>query len=211
MRRSLAGLGLLLGLAALGLQASLTFPASIEAGRSALASIVFFFSFFTILTNSFLVSIYAAEILTGAGGLGVLRRVPVIGFGVPAITLVMGVYHFLLAPLWAPEGWWLVADWSLHYATPILFILWWALFIADGTLDWRLLFYWLVAPLIYLVYVMLRGAATGEYPYHILEIPTLGLPPVVANIGFVIVVFVALSAVAIGVDKLIGRSRTRQA
>jgi hypothetical protein len=123
----------------------------------------------------------------------------------------MGVYHFLLAPLWAPEGWWLVADWSLHYATPILFILWWALFIADGTLDWRLLFYWLVAPLIYLAYVMLRGAATSEYPYHILDIPTLGLPPVVANIGFVIVLFVALSAVAIGVDKLIGRSRTRQA
>ena len=211
MRRTLAWAGFAFGLAAILLQASLTFPASAEAGRSPVESVIFFFSFFTILSNCFLVLVYAAEVFASVAWLGFFRRVQVIGFGLPAITLVMGIYHFLLAPLWAPEGWWLVADWSLHYATPVFFILWWALFVADGSLGWRLLSYWLISPVIYLAYVMARGAATGEYPYHIFDVPSLGLPPVVSNIGFVVLLFLLLSAAAIGADKLLARKRIRPA
>lgn len=206
-RRAGAGLGLLIGLLALVLQAWLTIPSSMAAGRSLAASWVFYFSYFTILTNLLVVVIYAAQILPNVAALGVFRQAGVVGFGLPAILLVMAVFHFLLAPLGTPEGAWWVAERTLHYVTPVLFALWWALFAADGTLRYDLLARWLIAPIIYAVYGMSRGALTGEYPYHVINADELGYAQAFANIALLIVAFVCLGAVTIFVDALLGRLR----
>ena len=60
MARFLQIAGLAIGFAALVLQFAITMPASMAAGRSLLGSIVFYFSFFTILTNIGAVLIHAS-------------------------------------------------------------------------------------------------------------------------------------------------------
>ncbi len=211
MRAIAASLGALIGLAALVLQAWLTVPASMQAGRSLAASWVFYFSYFTILTNIFLVVVYAAHALADVPALAAFRHAGVAGFGVPAILLVMAVNHFLLGPAWSPEGPWWLADRTLHYVTPVLFVAWWGLFAAHGALHLRRLARWLIAPIIYAVYGMARGALTGEYPYHVINASELGYAQALANIGLLVAAFIGLGAITVLADASIGRLRPRPA
>lgn len=199
--------GLILGLAALALQASLTFPASMAEGRSLLATTVFFFSFFTILTNTFLVLVYVAAASPDIGWLNRLRHRPVIGFGVLAITLVMLTYHFVLADTWSPQGLWWVADMALHYVTPVCFLIWWAATIADGSLRADHIWRWLAVATAYIAYIMARGALTGEYPYPIFDAGALGYPAAALNLILMLASFLVLGGITVVVDRLIGRWR----
>lgn len=125
--------GAVIGIAALVLQFSITVPASMEAGRSLAGSVVYFFSFFTILTNILVVLVHL-NALTGwlpVFGHSSWRA----GIGV-AIAVVSLVYQVLLADLWKPEGLFYVCDVALHYVTPAIYLIWW-LMIADGRLGWR--------------------------------------------------------------------------
>ena len=70
LRRITAWIGFVIGLAALLLQFAITIPASMETGRTALASVIFYFSFFTILTNILAVLVHAAALRNSAGLLG---------------------------------------------------------------------------------------------------------------------------------------------
>jgi hypothetical protein len=134
MARGLAIAGLCIGLVALVLQFSITIPASILAGRSRLASLIFYLSFFTILTNIGAVLVYSA-VLTGRPD----------WFGSPrtragvavAIAVVMIVYAAILARLWQPAGLFLLCDMLLHYLTPVLYLAWWLYAGADGSTRWR--------------------------------------------------------------------------
>ena len=127
MKRAVAIAGLVLGLAALILQFSLSIPARLGQGHDLLDALVWFFTYFTILTNLMLVLIYLSELVPWRW-LGWWRSPVTRGMMAAAIALVMGFYHFVLAGLWAPEGWFHVADVALHYATPILYLVWWVAF-----------------------------------------------------------------------------------
>jgi len=116
-------LGFAIGLAALILQFTLTMQLRLAAGDSIPGALVYFFSYFTILTNLMLVLIYLSE-LTSWRWLGWWRWPSTQAMMFGAILLVMVFYHFLLAGLWDPQGWQKVADVSLHYATPIIYFAW---------------------------------------------------------------------------------------
>jgi len=200
MNRVLAAAGFLIGLAALILQFAITIPASMEAGRSFVLSLVFYFSFFTILTNIALVLIYAGALFP-ARWLGVFRLPVTRAAAAAAITLVGTFYHFVLAPLWQPEGLFLVCDVTLHYVAPILYLVWFVGFSRSGTLSLRMLPAMLAVPLVYVIYVMIRGALLGEYPYPVLEANRLGYGPVALNIAGLIVIFTLLCAIAVALDR----------
>ena len=124
MGRFLQIAGLVIGLAGLVLQFCISIPASMEAGRSLLGSIVFLFSFFTILTNIGAVLVYTSLLsstgyawLPGFAGSRMRAGVAV------SITLVFIVYATVLARLWHPQGLFLFCDILLHYVTPVLFVL----------------------------------------------------------------------------------------
>lgn len=200
MRRSLAIAGLLIGLTALLLQFAITVPAAMTAGRSLFLSIVFYFSFFTILTNIALVLVYAGA-LSGASWLAVFRHPATRAGAAAAIALVSSFYHIVLAPLWQPEGLLLVCDIALHYVTPILYILWFVGFNRSGTLTLRAVPIILAPPVAYLVYVMLRGAILGEYPYPVFEADRIGYGQVALNALVLLIVLAVLAAIAIAIDR----------
>ncbi|MDB5563137.1 MAG: hypothetical protein JWN11_2555 [Hyphomicrobiales bacterium] len=206
LRRGVSILGLLLGLAGLVLQFSISIPAFINAGLSAPGAIVKYFSYFTILTNIMLVLIYLSD-LVRAAWLGWFRSPVTRGMMAGAITLVLLFYHFVLAPLWHPEGLFLVCDVTLHYLTPSLYVAWWLFLTPHGGLGWRNIPAMLLPPLLYLIYVMARGAIVADYPYPILEANTLGYAQVALNCLGVLVGLTLLYLITVGLDRLLGRTR----
>jgi len=204
MGRLLQIAGLAVGLFALGLQFCITVPASMTVGRGLFGSIVFYFSFFTILTNGLVVLVYLSE-LTTMGWLSWWRHPTTRAMVWGSITVVGVFYHVLLAGLWSPTGWSLLANNVLHYVAPTLYVVWWLAFQPHGTLSFRDLPAMTIYPFAYLAWAMLRGAIIGEYPYPILEANTLGYGQVAINCLIMVVLFVAVFAVAVGLDKLLGR------
>jgi hypothetical protein len=204
MKNIATWIGLAIGIAALVLQTSITILLRMSNGDTLIGALIFYFSFFTILTNLMLVLIYASE-LWPRQWLNWFRRPATRGMMVAAIILVMGFYHFVLAATWAPEGLARLADIALHYVTPVFYVVWWVLFARHGTLKWTDIPNMLLPPTIYLIYVMIRGAIVTEYPYPILEAHRLGYGAVTINVFGVLVGLTILCAITIAVDRALTR------
>lgn len=206
MKTTVTWIGLVLGLAALILQFTITMALRLNLGDSAIGAVLFYLSFFTIITNLALVLIYAAELRPG-WPLGWFRDPVTQAMMAASITLVMVFYHLILAETWDPRGLSLVCDVALHYVTPILYVLWWLMYVRRGALRWTDIPTMLLPPTIYLIWAMTRGAVVGEYPYPILEADRLGYGIVALNVVAVLVGLTALCAIAIGADRLLAKAR----
>ena len=124
---------MLVGLAGLVIDAWMIFPSimSVSAtnpvARSLPDALVYFWTYFTHLTNLGLVLVYLSE-LTGWRWLDWFRKPNTQALMASFITLVMVFYHFMLAPYYQMEGALAVATYLLHYVTPIAYLIWWAAF-----------------------------------------------------------------------------------
>lgn len=201
MRKPVAIAGFVIGFLALALQFSITIPASMQAGRSLPLSIIYFFSFFTILTNILLALIYAGAFVRGQSWLSLFRKPVTRATAAACITLVGGFYHFVLASLWQPEGLFWVCDMLLHYVAPIIYLIWFASWNRTGTLKFSKIPVMLVYPLVYLVYVLFRGEIVHEYPYPVLNALELGYGQVAINVLGLLVILSFLSALAVMIDR----------
>ncbi|MER9683413.1 Pr6Pr family membrane protein [Mesorhizobium sp. M0184] len=208
MGRFLQISGLVIGLAALVLQTCITIPASMEAGRSLLGSLVRYFSFFTILTNIGAVLVHASLLSSSGHAWFPAFAGPRVRAGIAvAITLVFIVYATVLAQLWHPQGLFLLCDVLLHYVTPVLFVLWWLVAGADGTTRWRDISWWMIYPLAYLAYALLRAPTAGEVPYPFLDVAKNGAVSVAVSAVAITGLFLVLSIVAVLVDRGVARIR----
>ena len=208
MGRFLQIAGLVIGLVGLVLQFCITIPASMEAGRSFLASIVFLFSFFTILTNIGAVLVHVS--LLSPSGYAWLPAFagPRMRAGVAvSIALVFIVYATVLAQLWQPQGLFLLCDVLLHYVTPVLFVLWWLVAGANGSTRWRDISWWMLYPIVYLVYALARAPIAGEVPYPFLDVAKNGAASVSIAALAVTGLFLVLCIIAVFVDRGVSRLR----
>nr|WP_319233240.1 Pr6Pr family membrane protein [Sphingomonas sp.] len=201
--RTAAGFGRLLGLAALALQAGLTIPAGMANGLSLGGAILFYLSFFTILSNGVLAAVHLAT-AGRAPALAVLRRPAVRAGMMAAMLFVMAFYHFVLAASWAPAGWFKVADVALHYATPLHYAGWWLIFAPHGRTSWRSAGAMAAWPFAYALYAIARGAVVGEYPYPVLDAAALGYGRVAANVAGLLALFLVLCLAVIAADRRLG-------
>ncbi|WP_297112488.1 Pr6Pr family membrane protein [uncultured Devosia sp.] len=204
LKPALTWAGLLLGVVALGLQFAISIPAYMANGMSLPAALVQFFSFFTILTNITITLIYLSA-LAGWSWLSWFRTPRTRAMMVGVMMLVMIFYHVLLRPIWQPEGLFLVCDYLLHYAAPILFALWWGMTQTHGQVDYAEAPIMLVPPVVYLAYVMARGALTNAYPYPTLNAFELGYGQVAINVVMVAIGLTILYLVTIGIDRALAR------
>ena len=123
------------------------------------------------------------------------------------MTVIMAVvglaYHILLAGIWKPVGfaWW--ADQGLHTAVPLLVALWWVAYAPKSGLEGRDAFKWLVWPIGYGAYALVRGFASGFYPYPFMDVSVLGMSQVLINLSGLSVAFIALSLLLIGIARVI--------
>ena len=98
------------------------------------------------------------------------------------------------------SGLFLLCDTLLHYATPIIYLVWWLSVSRHGALGFRNMPAMLVPTFIYFLYAMARGAWVQEYPYPILNAIQLGYGQVILNAVFMTIGLGALVAVVILVD-----------
>lgn len=210
MGRALQIAGFLIGILGLVLQFAITIPAAMASGRSLGGAIVFYFSFFTILTNITAVTVHAASLSGGRPRfLSAFARPRVRAGTAVAIAMVCIVYATILARLWQPQGLFYLCDILLHYVTPILFVTWWLFFGADGSLRWRDILYWIAYPTLYLVYALLRAPIAGEVPYPFLDVAAKGWASVAVSALSMTALFVLLSALAVLADRGISRIRRK--
>jgi hypothetical protein len=176
--------------------------------------LIYYFTFLTNLSNTALLLIYLSEVRTWRS-IGWFRH-PVARAGMGGIMLlVMGFYHFMLAPTLkdmpqAIE----VSNVLLHYCTPLLYLGWWVLFTPHGTLRMRDVPMMLVPGLSYVAWVLFRGLVAGEYPYTILD-PTFSIPGrgpqgylgVAIGVGVLVVLVAIFDLLLVSIDALIARRR----
>ncbi len=182
--------------------------------RSLPDMLVYYWTFLTNLSNLALIVIYLAT-LTNWRGLRWFRHpVTIAGMG-GIMMLVMAFYHFMLAPTLPPLPLTIeISNVLLHYVTPVLFLVWWAVFAPHGGLRFRDVPAMLVPGLGYVGWVMLRGPLAGEYPYTILDpgfAPPGGSPAGYAGVALSVGVLVAMVAffdlLLVAIDGLIARRR----
>jgi hypothetical protein len=201
LARIIAGGGLLAGLLGLVLQFVLTIPASMATGRSFGLSVLYYFSFFTILSNIAAVVSHAAQLMPASMMAYFHRRST--GGAITTLMLVVGiVYHFILAPLWSPQGLFLVCNVILHYITPGLMAAWW-LASANGKARFKTLLWWLVPPAVYLVFVYVRWVFVHEVPYPFLD-PSLTRQELISGITGIVMLFLITGPTVVISDKTIG-------
>jgi hypothetical protein len=156
-----------------------------------------FFSYFTILTN-ILVAIYFTAVVIRRKS----RKRPFSSAGAFTaitgyITIVFLIYQIALRHLWQPEGLQWVVNELLHTVIPIAVIIYWYFNESSLPIRFQQIGVWLLYPLGYLIFILVRGRLSGFYPYPFVNVPALGLLRVLLNSAGLIVLYILLSALYI--------------
>lgn len=192
-----------------GTQFVLSIRASLSNGGSAWSGIVSYFGYFTLLTNILCAAVLTAHWLGGdSGGRAFLRSPGVTTTAATSIIVVGVVYHLLLASTWSPTGIDLVVDTMLHTVMPILFVMAWTRLVPRGAIALQQTPRWSSYILGYAIYILIRGAILGEYPYPFIDVTALGYGTALRNAALLGVAFVALSAGMVGLNRVLGAPRT---
>jgi hypothetical protein len=154
-----------------------------------------FFSFFTVESN-----ILAVVVLLG-GGLADARSERWAFFR-GAVTLYMVITGIVYAALLSNVDVQLTAPWTnavLHQVVPIALLLDW-LFLPPWTrASWRKALSWLLFPLAYAAYSLLRGPVADWYPYPFLDPRPSGYDHVV---GYAVVLAIGMALLALAVWRI---------
>jgi len=154
-----------------------------------------YFAFFTVLTNLLVALTLTIPLLALSSRLGRFLASPASITGATASIILVGItYNILLRHIWSPRGWQLIADLLLHDAVPILTIVFWWVAVPRASIRRRDAVLWAIYPIVYVLYAMVRGLATGFYPYPFLNVAQIGFSMVMVNaIGVLIVFFTILA------------------
>lgn len=215
MRVIAALLGMLIGLAGLSIDFVVIVPAVMSVtptnpvARSLPEALVNFWTYFTHLINLGLVLVYLAS-LAGWRWLAWFDRPHTRALMAGYILLVMFYYHFMLAPYYRFEGPLLVGTILLHYVAPIYYLAWWVLFAPHGNLRFGQMPWMLVPGLVYVAWVLARGAIVGEYPYDILDAGKNGYPQVAVGVSVLVAAVAGFCALVIFADRFIPRLMPRE-
>ena len=122
-----------------------------------------------------------------------------------AVVICFGggvVHFFLLRPhLDHLYGWSIVADRFLHLVVPILAAVGWLRFGPRGRAQRRDIGPFLVVPVAWLIYTLIRGPIVDWYPYPFIDVDQHGYPTVLATCVAISVLMVGLAAGAVRLDR----------
>ncbi|UAY53573.1 Pr6Pr family membrane protein [Ferruginibacter albus] len=161
-----------------------------------------FVSFFTILTNTIVAFYFTIECIKL---LRINKPIAIPGLLTAVtmyITIVGTVYQVLLRHIWSPVGLQKLVDELLHSVMPVLVIVYWILYENKGKVHYYQIPKWLIYPLVYLIYVLIRGSFSGFYPYPFLEVTSLGLQKVLLNSFYMFLFFLGISFLFVWLSKI---------
>lgn len=131
------------------------------------------------------------------------------------IMLTFLVYHFLLNPVWESNSSALdmqsVGNYIVHYIIPVLTLVDFLIFDRlIKPLKWYAPFVWMIIPITYFIYILLRaplfgniGTTASPYPYPFIDFTIQSVSSVFLNITAILFVFIILGYILLGIDHLI--------
>lgn len=165
---------------------------------SVLDSLIKFFSYFTILTNLLVAVYFSTIVFAPSSNLSHFFRKHTSSTAIAVYILVVGIiYNISLRQIWTFTGWSRVGNELLHTITPLYFLLYWLFKTEKEKLSFKAILYWMIYPLSYLVYTLIRGTIVKSYPYPFVDVNTIGYPGVILNCCIVATLFFILFAVFI--------------
>lgn len=166
-----------------------------------LETIIRFFSYFTILTNilvvlffTFRIPIFKKNYFSKNGTMTALT----------AFILVVGlVYQFILRNTWHPTGLQRVVDELLHSVIPIFMLFYWIKYGIKKDLWLENIKIWFWYPIVYFVFIIIRGYFSNFYPYPFINASEIGYPEALFNTLLVSLFFLGIMGVLIVIGKKI--------
>ncbi len=181
---------------------------SLRTGLSMLQGFIHFLSYFTIWINTLIAFFLTTYWLKPNSKLSIWFQKSSVNTAIALYILIVAIiYSLLLRNTWNPTGLELVADHILHDLIPVLYISQWVFCFRRPGLRWQHLLYWLILPLIYLFYVLARGARVGDYPYPFLNVSQFGYQKVLMNSGGILIGFIVVSLMLFAVDYVLQKRK----
>lgn len=168
-----------------------------------------FFSYFTILSNC---SMTVVLLVGGALGMTGREGVPELVRG--AVTLYMAITGVVFAVALAHYealgtiGW--VND-VVHRLMPVVILIDWLAVPPRLPVRWAQALWWLVFPLLYLPYTLIRGPIVDWYPYPFLDPRGKGYGHVVVSSVIITLAFLAIGVLLVWAGNLLRRRRATAA
>jgi hypothetical protein len=169
-------------------------------GHSVVAALSKLFSYFTILTNLLVAFVVSSAILDPRREVGFFRSSSVQVATAVYIVIVGVIYNLLLRKLWHPQGLHLVADQLLHIFVPIFYVAFCFSQETRSRLAFRAAADWLIFPLAYFGFSLIRGTFVGVYPYYFVDPKKLGYGTVFLIAGIMLTGFYLLGLGAIALS-----------
>jgi hypothetical protein len=162
-----------------------------------------FFSYFTIQSNLVVLVVAASLVLDprrDGHGWRVARLDALLGIAITGLVfsvLLSGIVHHSGAGAWANAG--------FHYFAPVWTLLGWLFFGPRPRMNWRVVRHAFIWPIAWIAFTLVRGVATGWYPYPFLNIGTLGFAQVAATVVAILCVALLLAAALLFLDRRLSR------
>ena len=204
--RVLVGLVAAVTWSGLILQASVSFPGMLAKGLILTDAFIRFFSYFTVLTNTFIAvdSLICFVKPEGSWSKSVIHSSFETCLAV-SIFFVTAGFTLLLRNLVHFTGIGLLADNILHYAVPAVFLLYWFLCTSRQKLPWSHSAFWLLYPVSYFLYVLVQGWRTGLYPYPFVDAARIGYNHTLINGTVLLFLYWLGGLFLIGLGRLLHR------
>ena len=170
---------------------------NLQLGGGALAAIWGMTRFFTDVGNALVVAVFAAIAVRGRAAVAP----GLIGLATLNILLVGIVFSLLLRGTHHPAGLQLLVSHIQHDLIPPLVALWWLVLAPHGQLPRHSPLRWLLLPLAYGAYVLVRGAFDGIYPYGFINPDTIGWGGVALSLGVIGLGFVLAGYALCWIDR----------
>lgn len=169
----------------------------------------------TYLINQFSrFSIQTTTLVALVGTLAFLRPQPASFLLRPSVQAALVVYVVVVGVIFEvllrsdSQGMEFV-DPILHGIIPVLYLSYWLIFAPKGTLSWVDPALWLIYPLFFFVYTMMRGMIFGAYLRHVSEVIKQGYHEVFLDTLVFFTAFLAVGLILVSVDQALANRRNR--
>ena len=187
------------------------FYINIKSGLAAPSEIIVrYFSYFTVTTNLLVAITCTALLINPVCGPGYFFSQQGTLTAITVYILIVGIiYNLILRSLWNPQGLQWVVDEMLHSAIPLLVFGFWIIFAPKDELLWKDIWSWLIYPIVYMLFILIRGSTSNFYPYPFINIKVLGLNKVLANSMGIALAFILVSLLMVTFAQFISQRKVK--
>lgn len=197
----------ILGFLGIVIQGYFTINRRIEEGHSFAYGLNYYFTYFTVLVNSFLVVILTSSVFFPEGRLSKWFKKSTNSAALTVYILIVGIiFYALLFDRTKPFGIDQLATHVLHGYVPLTYTLMWFFDFRQNDLKHKHSLNWLIFPIFYFVYVLVRGAVIDAYPYFFVNAGKYGYGMVAMYALGILLFFLFMGNILILIDNKIKKN-----